>query len=273
MYKKILLLLVLSMSIFGKTYNKIVVLDPAAVEIMYMIGAENKIVAIAHAQTTAIIPEEKTKKLPSVGNLQKPNIEQILANKPDFVIVGSYADITDTLKKYKIPYIQMEYKGLKDMFVNIETLGKLTGKEKEAKNLIDKSNNRLNVLKEKLKKKPLNLKGTFVYNPSPLMSFGKGSIHNEILGILGVKDIGEGLAGKQPIISPEYAIAQNPDFLIGIMGVKDKNELLRANSFLANTKAGKDGNIHVLKTNKLMRMSPNLIDEIEDIYEFLDKIN
>ena len=62
MFKKIALMLLLSLSLMAKTYQRIVVLDPAAVEIMYMMGAEDKIVAIAHSQTTPIIPAEKTKK-------------------------------------------------------------------------------------------------------------------------------------------------------------------------------------------------------------------
>ena len=273
MFKKILILLTLSLSLFGKTYNRIIVLEPAAVEIMYMIGAESKIVAIAHSQTTPIIPEDKTRRLPSVGNLQKPSIEQIIAHKPDFVIVGTYADIGDSLKRHKIPYTKLDYTSLKDMNKNIELIGKITGSSNEARRLINTNNNRLEALKANLERKPLNLKGTFVYNASPLMTFGKGSIHNEILNILGVKDIGESLRGKQPIISSEYALVQNPDFFIGMMGVQDKEALLRANPFLLNTKAGKNGNIHVLKTNKLMRLSPHLIEEIEDIYKFLDKIN
>ena len=203
----------------------------------------------------------------------KPSIEQIMASKPDFVIVGSYMSISDSLKSYNIPYTQMQYADLKDMFANIELIGKLTGKEAEAKKLITTSNGRLNALKDKLKKKPLKLKGTFVYNASPLMSFGKGSVHNEILELLGVNDIGKNLTGKQPILSPEFTLTENPDFFIGVMGVRSKEDLIKANEYLVKTKAGKNGNIHVLKTNKLMRMSPNLIDEIEDIYEFLDKIN
>lgn len=274
MFKKLGILFLLSFSLMAKDYKRIVVLDPAAVEIMYMIGGEKDIVAIAHSQSTPIYPEDKTKNLPSVGNLMKPSLEQIVAAKPDLVIVGSFHDsITESLTKHKINFIKLQAKDIKDMLDNVTLLGKITSKEKEAKALFDKSQMRLNTLKDKLKKKPLNLKGTFVYNVTPLMVFGKGSVQNEIMNLLGVKDLAQSLVGEQPIISPEYALSQNPDFLIGIMGIKSKEDLLRANEFLLKTKAGKNGNIHIIKTNKLLRMSPNLIDEIEDIYEFLDKIN
>lgn len=274
MYKKILLMVILSINLMAKSYNRIVVLDPAAVEIIYAIGAEKKIVGIAHSQTTPINPEEKTKKLPSVGTLLKPSLEQIVSKKPDLVIVGSFHDsITESLKKYKINYVKLKADNINDMLNNITLIGNLTGNDREAKNLYNKSQGRLSTLKSNLSKKPLNLKGTFVYNVTPLMVFGKGSVQNEILKLLGVTDIAENLKGEQPIISPEYALTQNPDFLIGIMGIKNKEELLRANEFLNKTKAGKNGNIYVVNSNKLLRMSPNLLDEVENIYDFLDKIN
>lgn len=274
MYKKVILMILLSINLMAKSYNRIVVLDPAAVEIIYSIGAEKKIVAIAHSQTTPIIPEDKTKNLPSVGTLLKPSLEKIISFKPDLVIVGSFHDsITESLKKYKINYVKLKAENIGDMLNNITLVGNLTGNKKEAEILYNKSQGRLNILKSNLSKKPLNLKGTFVYNATPLMVFGKGSVQNEILKLLGVTDIAESLKGEQPIISPEYALTQNPDFLIGIMGIKSKEDLLRANEFLNKTKAGKNGNIYVVNSNKLLRMSPNLLDEVENIYKFLDKIN
>jgi len=273
MIKKLFIFLIITLFAFGKS-SKIVVLDPAAVEIVYMLGAENSIVGISSSQTTPIYPIEKTIKLLSVGSLQKPSIEKIVSLKPDHVIVGPYAeDIAESLKKYKINYTILSVNNMNDMFSNISKIGSIVGKEKEAKKLIDNSNEKLTNIKNKLKKKPLNLKGTFIYNPTPLMVFGKNSLTNEVLKILGVRDISETLTGKQPILSAEYALVENPDFLIGIMGVKDKETLLRSNAFLSKTKAGKNQNIYVLKTNRLLRLSPYMIDEIEEIYKFLDKIN
>lgn len=274
MIKKILLLfLCITTLSLGKS-SRVVVLDPAAVEIIYMLGAEKNIVGIASSQMTPINPIEKTKYLTSVGNIQNPSLEKIISLKPDHVIMGFYADdIIASLKKYKIPYTVLSVNSINDMFENITKIGNILGKEMEAKKLIKSSNEKLNNIKINLKKKPLNLKGTFIYNPQPLMVFGKNSITNEVLNILGVKDISENLTGKQPILSNEYTLIQNPDFLIGIMGVKNKENLLKSNSFLANTKAGKNQNIYILKTNKLLRLSPYMIDEIVEIYNFLDKIN
>lgn len=45
----------------------LVVLDPAAVEIIYALGAQDQIAAIATTSMSKIRPETETAKLPSVG--------------------------------------------------------------------------------------------------------------------------------------------------------------------------------------------------------------
>ena len=105
------------------------------------------------------------------------------------------------------------------------------------------------------------------------MTFGSGTVQSEILLSLGVEDIGRSVVGQRPILSPEYIVKTNPDFLIGILGVQSRTDLIKANEYLLRTKAGRGNNIHVLSTNRIMRMSPYIIDEIEEIYRFLSNIN
>ncbi len=57
-------------------YKRIVVLDPAVIETLYMIGAEDRIVAIGTTAKSKIYPEDKTKDLPRVGNIV--NISRVI---------------------------------------------------------------------------------------------------------------------------------------------------------------------------------------------------
>ena len=103
MRRLILLFLVLSLKIFPldivgdyvlgennekillKEYKRIVVYNFGAVEILYELGADNNIVAIAN-HSKKIWPQEKTEKLPLAGSVSKPSLEKILSFKPDLVI-------------------------------------------------------------------------------------------------------------------------------------------------------------------------------------------
>ena len=72
---------------YGK--NSMVVLDPASVEILYMIGAEDEILAIPDMKN--IKPIEKTSRLTKVGTFTYPNVEKIISLKPKRVILTSYS--------------------------------------------------------------------------------------------------------------------------------------------------------------------------------------
>ncbi len=274
MIKKLLIFVVLTLSVFARDYKRIVVLDPAAIETIYMLGGEDRIVAIANSTMTPIDPVEKTKKLPSVGTLLKPSLEQIMSYKPDMVIAGNFhTKILESFDQFNIPYTVFKADNLAAMLENILVMGEMVGREVEAKELYNSSYARLATLKKNLEEKPLDLKGTFIYNSSPLMAFSGESVQSEILTSLGVEDLAKGLIGQRPILSPEFILKENPDFLIGIMGINSMDNLIRSNEYLLKTRAGREKNIHILKSNRLLRMSPHIITEVEGVYEFLKNIN
>ena len=62
-----------------KKYDRIVVLDPAVVEMVYLLGGEDKLVGIAKLERSKIWPEEKTEKVESVGTFINPSLEKIIA--------------------------------------------------------------------------------------------------------------------------------------------------------------------------------------------------
>jgi len=71
-------------------YKRIVVMDPAVVEMIYLLGAEDKIVGITKLQRSKIWPEDKTDKLESVGTFTNVSVEKVLSLKPDLVIASTF---------------------------------------------------------------------------------------------------------------------------------------------------------------------------------------
>ena len=85
----------------GYAKKTLIVLDPASIEILYMIGAEDEIIAIPDMKR--IEPHEKTSKLQKVGTFTHPSIEKILSLKPQTVILTSYSiGLKDQLEMHKI---------------------------------------------------------------------------------------------------------------------------------------------------------------------------
>lgn len=256
-----------------KEYNKLVVLDPAVVETIYLLKGESKITAIGKTAMSKIYPEEKTKDLESVGNISKPNLEKILSYTPDLVILNAMSINTgETLKNLKIPYLITEAGNIQDILDNIKAYGEILGKKEESRKLYNDSVDKLNDLKEKIKNKPLGLKGTILYSVSPLMGFNSKTLPGEVLELLGIENITDTLTGERPIISQEFLLKENPDFLAGAMSIKSVNDIKNSNPAMKEIKAGQNNNIFIVDSNKILRGSPRIFELILEFYDELLKV-
>jgi iron complex transport system substrate-binding protein len=247
-------------------YRRMVVISPGAVEVLYMIGAESAIAGISSGRDL-VWPEEKTALLPSIGNTARPNLEAIIALEPDLIIGnGMNAALMADLASRGYAVLIHNADSLADIFNGTLLLGRLAGKEAEARALVDEKQARLDSLKAELKSRPLNLKGAFLYSANPVMAFTCRSLPGEIFSILGVENIAGELNAAQPILSPEYILAQNPDFLLGAMAISKPEDILGADSAIAKTRAGIEKNIAIVPSSLFMRSSPRIVESLLELY-------
>ena len=246
-------------------YIKIVVLDPAVVEMLYLLNAEDRIAAVAHSQTTGIWPEDKTKDLPDVGTLAKPSLEKIISFSPDLVVLSIHSTgLAKDLEAHGIKTVSFPANSFDDIFNNFLEVGKLIGKEDEAQKITAEKKEKLEEIK---KSEPLNKKGAFIYSASPMMAFGENSLPGEVLKIYGVENLTNKVKGERPILTPEYIIEENPDFLLVGLGVSSEDEIVTANPQLKDTNAVKNKNIIKVNSQALLRGSPRIVDETMNLYE------
>lgn len=260
-------------SVSLKEYNKIIVADPAAVEIFYLIGGEDKISAVAKTKINKIYPEEKTKLLESVGSITRLSIEKIISLNPDLVILNPMGAVktAELLKKYNIPYFIDRSVTFDEIFLKTKIYGIFTGQEKNAEKLIEDKKNKLLKIKNEIEDK--NLKGVILYSSSPMISFSKETIPSEIMEILKIKNIADSFPhGKKGIISPDVMLTENPDIIIGTMKIHSAEDIVKTNEFLKYSKAYKNNNIYVFESEKILRATPRIADGIEEIYEVVKNV-
>ncbi|MDO5089382.1 MAG: ABC transporter substrate-binding protein [Leptotrichiaceae bacterium] len=246
-------------------YERIVVLDPATVEMMYMLDSQDKIVGIAKLQQSKIWPEEKTEKLESVGTFSRPSIEKILSLKPDLVIVSAFhvpESIQNTLKTNNIELKKMGANTINEIFTNFQEIAKILGKEKEAEKIIAEKKEKIENIKKIETKEQ---KGVFIISSSPMRLFGKGTLPDDIMKLLNIKNIADNMPGNSPILTPEYLIKENPDVVLTLL--KNPEEIVLANPQIKNIDAVKNKKFIVLDSNQVLRGSPRTIDHIIEVYE------
>ena len=252
----------------NKKYNRIVVLDPATVEMIYMLGAEDKIVGVANLERSKVWPEEKVAKLESVGTFIKPSLERIITLKPDLVITSALTDdnLNNGLKSNNIEAKRVQANSIEEIFTNFMEVAKMLGKENEANKIIAEKRAKL----EEIKKMATgNKKGLFVMSASPLMVFGNDNLPNDIMKLLNIKNIAENQKGRNPIVTPEFIIKENPDIIITLL--PNPSQIVATNPQLKNVNAIKNSKFIVVNSSQILRGSPRTIDQIEEIAKAVTK--
>ena len=246
-------------------YRRIVVISPGAVETLYMIGGEAAIAGITSGRDP-IWPEEKTALLPSVGNTARPSLESVIALAPDLVIGNAMtAALMADLASRGYTVLLHNADSMADIFNSAVILGQLTGREAEARRLVAEKQAELDIMKAELREAPVKLKGAFLYSAGPIMAFTSGTLPGEILDTLGVENIAAGLNAAQPILSAEYILSQNPDFLFGAMSITKPEDILAADSVIAKTRAGREKNISIVPSFLFLRPSPRIVESLLDL--------
>lgn len=258
-------------SIEIKKYKKMVVIDPAAVETIFMLKGEEAIIGIGKNEKSNIWPYEETEKLTSIGTASKPSFEKVIALEPDLVILNlASTGMTEGLKNLKIPFvIHDSSKDIETILESIKIYGVLLGKEKDAEKLYEDSVKRLDSIKSREKIDPLNLKGIIIYTASPMISFSNNYLPGKVLVYMGIENIAGDATGNMPIISAERILEKDADFIIASKNIGTLDDLLKVNPILAKTKAVVEDNIIFYNASDFLRGSPKLFEDMEMIYQKL----
>ena len=170
--------------------RRVVSLVPAVTEILFAIGAGPQVVAVSSYDD---FPPD-VKSLPRVGALLDPDVERILALRPDLVIAyGSQTDLQGQLDRAHVPVFSYRHAGLAGMFQTIRAVGTATGRQGEAERLARSLQAQLDAVRARVQgrrrprtllvfeRDPMTLRGLYV-------SGGRGFLH-EMLEIAGGENV------------------------------------------------------------------------------------
>ena len=257
----------------AKEYKKIIVTDPGVIEILFKIGGEKSIVAIGKTSRSKIYPYDKVDKLVSIRNISNLNLEKVVEYKPDLIVVSSMMlRNVDAVKKMGYNIIVSNASSLDGILDTISVTGVISGKKEEAEKLRKECLIKLERIEKENSKKTSKLKGAILFSTSPMIAFSEDSIPGDVLKHLGVINIAANVPGERPILSPEYILKENPDFLAGAMSLDSPKQIIEASNVIPKTKAGKNNNIFILDSSVILRSSYRIFDEMEVLKEKLDKI-
>lgn len=258
----------------AKPAAKIVALTPSDAEILFTIDAGDKIVGRGEYVD---FPEE-TQNIPSVGTDGNTNLEQIINLKPEVVILSPMTQTEDQMKALEdagITVVVENANTIEQVYTNINDLGKLTGNEAEAENLVDEMKATFKDFTDQASRQEL-AGNTVYYEISPLefglWTGGKNTFMNEIGNALGLKNV-FGDLDSWAEISEEQVIEANPDYIIttsmpAANGSSPVDEIKKRPGW-ENINAVKNNQVFQANSDEFTRPGPRLMNAVETLYNFI----
>jgi ABC-type Fe3+-hydroxamate transport system substrate-binding protein len=163
-----------------KKPSKVVSLIPSITEIIFKIGAGDKVKAITYHDTCS--PEMASKEI--VGGFFSPSLKSIEAIQPDVIFYSRlHKQVKDRFSHGKYKLINLETDSIEDSYKNILLLGKIFNKEKEAAGIVDEIKNQLQVITKKVSRIPKYKRKRVIrlMGRDPVMTPGDDSFQNEMI--------------------------------------------------------------------------------------------
>jgi iron complex transport system substrate-binding protein len=195
----------------GARPERIVSLSPTATEMLFAVGAGGQVVAVDDQSNYP--PEAPTTDLSGYD----PNAEAIAGYEPDLVVYSNdLGDIASALKDLGIPALmEPAAVNLRDVYSQIEDMGRATGHEPEAARLASTMREQVAAIVASVPEPPQpltyyhELDDTF-YSVTSSTFIGK---LYDLLGLRNIADAADSGGGGYPQLSPEYIVRANPDLI------------------------------------------------------------
>jgi len=152
-------------------------------------------------------------KLPKVGGLYNPNLEAILALKPDLVLVSVYGKLQDALEKAGIQTFALKIESYDDIARTTRLLGQILDLRSEAESLVARIQQQVYAVETKAATTKDRPTVYYEIDPTPY-TVGPDSF----IGVLIAKARGINIVPKElgafPQISPELVVQKNPAVIV-----------------------------------------------------------
>ena len=249
--------------------EKIISTAPSNTEVLMALGLGDKLVAIDKYSTDI---EGINTELPQIDFLN-PDAETIIGLEPDIVIAsghnktGSVEDPFKAISEAGIPVVYIPSSDSIDgIYKDIEFIADVVNERSKGKEIVDDMKAQVEEIKAIGDTITDKKSVYFEISPAPyLSSFGKSTFLNEMIEIIGAKNIFENEEGW---VSPtaEAIIDANPDVIITNAGyMENPTEEIKSRDAWENINAIKNNEVYLVDQNASSRPSQNVIKALEQM--------
>lgn len=236
----------------AKTPQRIVSLLPSLTEIVCELGQCQRLVGVDRYSTWPA----SISKLPRVGGGLDPNIEAIVALRPDLVLAATSSRAAERLVALGIPVLALEPKTHADVRRVLDKIGMLLGVS-DAQKIWRAIDAGVSAAAQSLPPQVRQARVYFEVNRGPYGA-GEGSFIGETLARLGAKNILPASLGPFPKLNPEYIVRANPDVIM--IGERNASDLMQRPGW-SSIRAVREGRVCIFPVDEsdvLVRPGPRM---------------
>ena len=250
----------------GRTVNvpvkitRIVSLAPNLTENIFAVGAGDRLVGV----TTFCNYPEQAKEIAKIGDTMNPNMELIVALKPDIVFVSTASQIEAFMKTLEVNGIAVYVTNpasLDGVLKNLTQLGDIFGTQEQTEKLVNDLQRRVAAANPPPAYLLIHPTVFVQISKEPLFTIGKSSFLTEIVARAGGHSVTADIDSAYPKISKETALALNPEIII----LSDSEDNREPNDVFKSSTAVKNARVYKVNADLLSRPGPRLVDALEQI--------
>jgi iron complex transport system substrate-binding protein len=241
---------------------RIVSLVPSVTEILFSIGAQDRLVGVTDF---CDYPAEARRK-PRVGGMLAPSLEGMVALKPDLVVAttaGNRHETFEQLDRLRIPVYVVNPVTVADVLDLVARLGRLADRGAAADRAVAALRERMQAVAARVDGRP-RPRVLYVVWPDPLIVPGRGSLVSELIDLAGGESVTADGGSGYPRYSLEAALARNPEVIVLASHGSEQSPLMRAQwERFSQVPAIAAGRLHTIDGNLTHRYGPRIVDGLE----------
>ena len=244
--------------VFEGPAERIIAIDSSAVEILFSLGQEHRLVG---THDFVSYPPE-VGEIPRIGDAFNINLESIVVLDPDLVFVFSKGFLPDLNKAgLRVLYLDSLNTDFRNIPQNIRMWGHITGDTQRAEIEASKIEARISKIQEIVSSRPVG--PSIFLDEGDFWSPGPDTMIGEVFEFLNLQNIAYDVSGYAQL-SPELIVDRNPEVIIAMYG-----DTLSDIPAFKDIAAIKNERIFIPTSDSLSVAGPRFIDAVEELYEWI----
>lgn len=247
--------------------RSIVSLAPSLTEIIFALGAADKLVGV----TNYCDYPEGAKNIEKVGGMLDPDYEKVASLKPDLILMtveGNSKSSFSAFKNLNYNVFVSNPRDIRGIKKTISKIGYLVNKSTQADSIIRHIDSVVTAVSNEFHGR-VRFKCFVVISITPLITVNKDNYINDVLETLNLQNIFGNETLEYPTVDYESVIKENPEVIIVPINVsnQDKKKTIfdELRKKLSSTTAIKNNRLIPVDENLLMRPGPRITKLIESL--------